>query len=605
MIKLNRKEDCCGCNACGDICPKHAIKFVNDKEGFWYPEINQELCVNCGLCEKICPVINKCKSLEKNYKEPECFAAEHKSIDVIFSSTTGGMFSALADVMYNQSGYVGGAIHNKDFTVSHFISNDKKDLSILRRSKDLQSNAEGFYAKVTQLLKNGEKVLVCGVPCQIAALQNFLMKDYENLITVEVICAGVNSPKVWLKYLSYIEDMNGSKIVYTENKSKEYGWKNLTQKFVFENGKEYFDTVKTSLFTKGYIQSHLYCRPSCYDCKFKGFPRSADITIGDFWGLTKHNSKYNKDMGTNVVFINSEKGKQYFDVVKKRINYESQPLEWAISGNPRLLSSITQLSNKRTEFFDDIESKPFDEVVKKYSFKQHRTLKGFIKGCFGVTKKVYRILALTQYSPKALYQTIKYSGLKNLMHGKGIVCTKHCIINIDKTSHLKFGGLFILGRKGKFPTSKLESRLYVGKNATFEVLGSFGVDFDCNIEVFDDAKLVIHGSKISYSDANAGFKVICGESIEIMPDVGIGRNVMIRDTNGQHYMNTTGYRPSRPVVIGEKAWLCESCTIMPGVKIGRAAIVGTNSTVTKSVPAHALVSGYPAVVVQENVLWKC
>lgn len=129
MIKLNRKEDCCGCNACGDICPKHAIKFVNDKEGFWYPEISQELCVNCGLCEKICPVINKCKSLEKNYKEPECFAAEHKSIDVIFSSTTGGMFSALADVMYNQSGYVGGAIHNKDFTVSHFISNDKKRMS--------------------------------------------------------------------------------------------------------------------------------------------------------------------------------------------------------------------------------------------------------------------------------------------------------------------------------------------------------------------------------------------------------------------------------------------------------------------------------------------
>lgn len=605
MIKINKKEDCCGCNACGDICSKHAIKFVTDNEGFWYPEINQELCVNCGLCEKICPVINKCKSLEKNYKEPECFAAEHKSIDVIFSSTTGGMFSALADVMYNQSGYVGGAIHNKDFTVSHFISNDKKDISILRRSKDLQSNAEGFYAKVAQLLKNGEKVLVCGVPCQIAALQNFLMRDYENLITVEVICAGVNSPKVWLKYLSYIEDINGSKIVYTENKSKEYGWNNLTQKFVFENGNEYFDTVKTSLFTQGYIHSHLYCRPSCYDCKFKGFPRSADITIGDFWGLTQHNPKYNKDMGTNVVFINSEKGKQYFDIVKKRINYEKQPLEWAISGNPRLLSSITQISDKRKEFFDDIESKPFDEVVNKYSIKQRWTLKDLIIGCLKAAKKVYRVLTLTQFSPKALIQTIRYSGLKNLMHGKGIICTKHCILNIDKTSHLRFDGFFILGRKGKFPKSKLESRLFVGKNATFEVLGNFGVDFDCNIEVFDDAKLVIHGSKISYSDANAGFKVICGESIEIMPDVGIGRNVMIRDTNGQHYMNTTGYRPSRPVVIGEKAWLCESCTIMPGVKIGRAAIVGTNSTVTKSVPSHALVSGSPAAVVQENVLWKC
>lgn len=605
MIKLNRKEDCCGCNSCGDICPKKAIRFVEDNEGFLYPEISQELCINCGLCEKICPVINTCKDKECNYAEPECYAAEHKSIDVIFSSTTGGMFTALADVMYNQDGYVGGAIHNEDFTVSHFISNDKSDLVKLRRSKDLQSNAEGFYAKVGQLIKDGKKVLVCGVPCQIAAVKNFLMKDYENLITVEVICAGVNSPKVWLKYLSYIEEINGSKIVYTENKSKEYGWKNLTQKFLFENGNEYFDTVKTSLFTQSYIQSHLYCRPSCYDCKFKGFPRNADITIGDFWGLTQHNQKYNKDMGTNVVFINSEKGKQYFDIVKKRINCEKQPLEWAISGNPRLNTSITQISDKRDEFFEDLDKYRFDEVVKMYSVKPHKTIKGLIKGFLMPLKKVYKILKLTQYSPKALFQTLKYSGVKNLIHGKGIVCTKHCILNIDKTSHLRFDGLLILGNKGKFPKSKLESRLFIGKNASFEVLGNFSVDFDCNIEVFDNAKFIIHGRKISYSDANAGFKVICGECIEIMPDVGIGRNVMIRDTNGQHFMNTTGYRPSRPVVIGEKAWLCESCTIMPGVKVGRAAIVGTNSTVTKSVPAHALVSGSPAVVVQENVLWKC
>ena len=485
MIKLNRKEDCCGCNSCGDICPKKAIRFVEDNEGFLYPEISQELCINCGLCEKICPVINTCKDKECNYAEPECYAAEHKSIDVIFSSTTGGMFTALADVMYNQDGYVGGAIHNEDFTVSHFISNDKSDLVKLRRSKDLQSNAEGFYAKVGQLIKDGKKVLVCGVPCQIAAVKNFLMKDYENLITVEVICAGVNSPKVWLKYLSYIEEINGSKIVYTENKSKEYGWKNLTQKFLFENGNEYFDTVKTSLFTQSYIQSHLYCRPSCYDCKFKGFPRNADITIGDFWGLTQHNQKYNKDMGTNVVFINSEKGKQYFDIVKKRINCEKQPLEWAISGNPRLNTSITQISDKRDEFFEDLDKYRFDEVVKMYSVKPHKTIKGLIKGFLMPLKKVYKILKLTQYSPKALFQTLKYSGVKNLIHGKGIVCTKHCILNIDKTSHLRFDGLLILGNKGKFPKSKLESRLFIGKNASFEVLGNFSVDFDCNIEVFD------------------------------------------------------------------------------------------------------------------------
>lgn len=325
MIDIKRNEDCCGCNACGDICPKKAITFLVDKEGFWYPKVDKEKCIDCGLCNKVCPIETECKSRNSNKLEPKCYAAEHKSIEVIFNSTTAGMFSALAEGVYSQKGYVGGAIHNKDFSVSHFISNDRNDLQRLRRSKDLQSNAEGLYKKIKKLLDADEKVLVCGVPCQIAALLNYVGKDYDNLITVDLICAGVNSPKVWRKYLDYIEEKNCSKIVWTENKSKEYGWDKLTQKFVFENGQEYFDTDKTSLFIHGYIVSHLYCRPSCYECNFKGFPRMADITIGDFWGITKHSNKHNSNMGTNLVMINSEKGQEYFDKIKKRVNLEETP----------------------------------------------------------------------------------------------------------------------------------------------------------------------------------------------------------------------------------------------------------------------------------------
>lgn len=142
------------------------------------------------------------------------------------------------------------------------------------------------------------------------------------------------------------------------------------------------------------------------------------------------------------------------------------------------------------------------------------------------------------------------------------------------------------------------------ENATLKVMGDFEVEYDCDIEVFDRAELIIQGKKYVKSDANEGLTIVCGERIELGADVGIGRNVHIRDTNGNHYLNTTGYRTTRPVVIGEKAWLCESCTIMPGVKIGVGSVVGVNSTVTKSVPDHALVSGYPATVVQENVIWK-
>ena len=155
------------------------------------------------------------------------------------------MFSAIADVVYRQHGYVGGAIHNEDMSVSQFISNDRHDLIKLRRSKDLQSNAEGFYCKVKTLLNNGEKVLVCGVPCQMAGLRAYLGKEYENLLIVDLICLGVNSPKVWRKYIDSIEEKYGSKVIYTENKSKEYGWRNLTQKFVFEKISIVLSTVST------------------------------------------------------------------------------------------------------------------------------------------------------------------------------------------------------------------------------------------------------------------------------------------------------------------------------------------------------------------------
>lgn len=604
MIDIKRKEECCGCNACGDICPRNAISFKTDEEGFWYPVIDNEKCIDCGMCDKVCPIKTKPQSRSNNVSRPKCFAAEHKSIEVVFNSTTGGMFSALAEGMYSQKGYVGGAIHNEDFSVSHFVSNSRSDLQQLRRSKDLQSNAEGFYKKVKSLLENGERVLVCGVPCQIAALQNYVGKNYDNLITVDLVCAGVNSPKVWRKYLDYIEEKNGSKIIWTENKSKEYGWNKLTQKFIFENGEEYFDTDKTSLFTHGYIVSHLYCRPSCYECEFKGFPRIADITIGDFWGITKHSKNHNSNMGTNLVMINSSKGQRYFDKIKKRVNIEETPLEWALSGNPALTSSISRLSDKRAEFFEVLEAISFDELVKKYDPVQPSKLRIVLRKIKSDLKFFKYVIKITRLNPKAIYQTIKYSGLRNLVQHKGIVCGTNCHFNIAKSAELEINGLLTIGCKDKFPRSKLETRVFLGKKARLNILGDFKIDADCEIVVFNGAELTIHGSKLSISDANSGLRIICGEKIELMPDVGIGRNVVIRDTNGEHFMNTAGYKPTRPITIGEKTWLCEACTIMPGVKIGRGVIVGAHSMVTRSIPAHALVSGSPASVVQDNVLWK-
>lgn len=604
MIDIERREDCCGCNACADICPKSAISFSVDNEGFWYPVVEKKKCINCGLCDRVCPITNECRTKKVNAEKPICYASEHKNIEVVFGSTTSGMFSALADVMYNENGYVGGAVHNEDFSASQFISNDRNDLLKLRRSKDLQSNAEGFHKKVKKLLQKGEKVLVCGVPCQIAGLLNFLGKDYENLITVDLICAGVNSPKVWKKYLDYIEQLVGSKIIWTENKNKEYGWEKLTQKFVFENGEEYFDTRQISLFTKGFIESHLYCRPSCYECAFKGFPRTADISIGDFWGITKHTSSHDSDMGTNVVMLNSEKGSVYFEKVRSSLNLEQTPLEWACEGNPALTKSITKLSDKRTEFFEDLDRLRFDILVQKYEPIQISRVKKTLRPVKHLVKFALKAVKVTRLHPRAVYQTIRYSGVRNLIHRKGIFFGPHCCLNIAKSAKIQVDGLMILGYDEKFPNSHMETRLHLGKNASMNILNNFQVGPDSEIKVLQDAELTVHGTKFGYSRAESGLRITCGEKIEIKHDVDIGRHVKILDTLGEHHVSIQGHKPCRPVFIGEKTWLQEECTVLPGVQIGKSTVVGAHSVVSETLPDHVMASGFPAEIIEKDIVWQ-
>ena len=287
MIQIQNKQDCCGCNACGDICAHKAITFKTDIEGFWYPDVNKDLCTDCHLCEKVCPIINV-KDLKKNDSETplHTYAAIHKNLTVRWDSTSGGAFSALADAMYAQHGYVSGALYNEDFSVRNYISNNPEDLPRLRSSKYLQSKAEGLFKEILCLLRRGDRVLACGTPCQMAALRAFLRKDYENLVIVDFICRGVNSPKVYRAYLDSLEKKYGSKVVYVKAKNKELGWRNLTRKVTFANGQSYYGVYMDDDFRRGY-HTNVFCRPSCYDCKFKGFPRIADITIADYWGIEK------------------------------------------------------------------------------------------------------------------------------------------------------------------------------------------------------------------------------------------------------------------------------------------------------------------------------
>lgn len=596
MIHLDNKADCCGCNACGDICPKDAISFRTDQEGFWYPEVDPGKCVECGLCERTCPILN-IKDLKKNdLPESVCYAAEHKNLEVIFDSTSGGVFSAMAEIMYRSGGYVGGAVFNEDLSVSHYISADKSDLPRLRSSKYLQSSLEGFYARVATLVKAGEQVLVCGTPCQMAALRAFLGRDYDNLLIADFICRGINSPKVWQRYLKSFEERYGSPVVYAKAKSKEYGWRNLTQKVILADGRHIYETLEQSNFTKGYLRTNVYCRPSCYECRFKGFPRIADITLADFWGIEQVDKSMEKNLGTSLVLLNSQKGVRFFERFRHRINAISVPFDKILAGNPALVRPLDPPSVDREQFFRDLDAMTFTQLADKY-INTHPSdskyqLKMFLKRC-------YQVASLLLRPSTATFKTLRHSRIKDIFRGDFLQVSRHSAVDIAKSANLDLHGTFWFGAR-RIKGSKLESRLLVEDGATLATEGPVKLFYGADIEVFRDARLVLKGG----ISANTGFTVVCSHAIEIGKDVQIGRGVTIRDNNGGHYVNRAGYKDERPVVIGDKVWLCEGCTIMPGVKVGEGAIVGAHALVTSNVPAHALVSGNPASVVDEDILWK-
>ena len=596
MIQISNKADCCGCNACGDICPKNAISFRTDPEGFWYPEVDPDKCIECGRCEKVCPVLNV-KELKKNdLAEPVCYAAEHRNLEVIFDSTSGGVFSAMAEILYRSGGYVGGAVFNEDFSVSHFISADKGDLPRLRSSKYLQSNLEGFYSRVGELVKAGEQVLVCGTPCQMAALRAFLGKDYDNLLIADFICRGINSPKVWQKYLRSFEERYGSPVVYAKAKSKEYGWRNLTQKVILADGRHIYETLDQSNFTKGYLRTNVYCRPSCYDCKFKGFPRMSDITLADFWGIENVDKSMEKNLGTSLVLLNSQKGVRFFERFKARLHCFPVAFDSILAGNPALTRPLNPPSVDRDQFFRDLDAMSFTQLADKYintspSDTKYR-LKMFLKRC-------YRMAGTLLRPSTSTFKTLRHAKLRDIFRGDYLLAGRHSAVDVAKSATLDIHDTFWFGAR-RIKGSRLESRLLVEDNATLATEGPVKVFYGADIEVFRGARLVLKGGFA----ANTGFTVICGDSIEIGKDVQIGRGVTIRDNHGGHYLNRAGFKDTRPVVIGDKVWLCEGCTIMPGVKIGEGAIVGAHAFVTTNVPAHAMVSGNPATVVDEDILWK-
>ncbi|CUM72004.1 polysaccharide pyruvyl transferase family protein [Roseburia inulinivorans] len=415
-IEIVGREECTGCGACFNLCPLNAIKMTLDNNGFLQPVINKEICIDCGMCLKKCPVIN---SKYVNSEKPICYAVS-ASDEVKKNSSSGGVFKVLADYQIeNCNGYVCGAVMmDNNVDVEQMVFGEKDKIALMQGSKYVQSFTNKTFQKTEQLLQEGKKVLYTGTPCQIAGLYAYLSKNYDNLVTAELICHGVPSKKVLQKYIEEVTEKYGeiSKISFrTKELDPEGGWsRSVTAKIVLKNGTIYYNERTKDVYLKAFLKA-LSMNSACKNCKFQRLPRQADLTMGDFWGIEKVDNEMFDPKGTSVVLINNNHGKEYFDMVKERfIRIKEETLESAINGNRQIVEA-PWVNQRRDRFYSLLDKYTFSKAV-DYGLNRRFDI-GYVGWWYGANYgSVLTNFALHEVLTKKLGKTvlmISYPGVIN------------------------------------------------------------------------------------------------------------------------------------------------------------------------------------------------
>lgn len=359
-------SQCYGCRACLNVCPQKAIDFVENAEGFAYPKINVLRCIDCGICESVCPTqdgnLNKILCSESQ----TCYAAWNNNLEERLKSSSGGIFYVLAfNEIVLKHGVVYGVAFDSDFRAKHIRVSRVEDLDKLRGSKYLQSDTGISFKQVKNDLDGGSHVLYSGTPCQIAGLKLYLRKNYDNLLTVDLVCAGVPSPKFFHQHIDYIENKYQKTLKdYKFRYKKHSGWRSYVQ-YIFADDTTKENTVGNDPYMYFMYGSYIF-RESCYACKFSRLERPGDITLSDFWGveykikILKKIRKY----GFNMILCNSDKGR---DVIEscRQISKIEVPINYAEQSDVRLRNTIIEPLLRRSIYQDFIDN-GYCYVVKKY-----------------------------------------------------------------------------------------------------------------------------------------------------------------------------------------------------------------------------------------------
>lgn len=364
------KSECSGCTACLNVCPVSAIKMQEDEEGFLYPKIDINVCINCGVCRKVCSWENP---KYDNYDEPLTFAAVLKDKSERQRSTSGGVFFTIASWVINHGGIVYGAAFDKDLKLHHISVDAADDLWRLRGSKYIQSSLDNVYLDVKEQLSCGRWCLFTGTGCQIGGLKSFLQKDYQNLITVDVVCHGVPSQKLFDNHIAYMENMYGDKVCGYQFRDLKKG--SGCETCFFEKRRV---VVNPSYELSPYLYSFMYSytlRLSCYECKFAKIPRQGDITLADYWGIEKIYPDFDRNNGVSLIMINNAKGEQVWNSVKDTCTFVKSNIIDAIASNRNIIAP-TEKPQIRNTIYKEIKKEGYAIVAKnRFHSPRYRRIK--------------------------------------------------------------------------------------------------------------------------------------------------------------------------------------------------------------------------------------
>lgn len=355
MRLVKDKEQCCGCSACEQKCPFNAIKMTVDEEGFYYPAIDEEACTNCGLCTKVC---NNLPPKEGEYTQ-EYYAAKSCSMEDRMRSRSGGAFFEMAKHIIGENGAVYGSVIESDMTVRHIRANTMNEVCRMQGSKYVESDIPGVYAQVEADLESGLEVLFSGTACQVAGLYGYLKYSkgitLENLFTVDIVCHGVVSRKIFADYINFIEKKYHGKVEKFNFRDKSFGWNTHVETFVI-NGKKHARKNYTNIF-----YSNKALRPSCGNCAFASYNRPGDITVADFWGLKDNLKDFDDNKGVSAVMVNTENGDMLFSAIQTNVDMHEVDKKTCSQPN---LHNPSKIPANRSEFWNCYRNQGFMGVMK-------------------------------------------------------------------------------------------------------------------------------------------------------------------------------------------------------------------------------------------------